>query len=80
MTEADGERPATDYTDDGVPNFDYVRDRIDQRFATATGATELAGLGGGETVESLDKKLAERDEAAKSKLDEIRRSLREDRG
>ncbi|MBN6037670.1 hypothetical protein [Amycolatopsis sp. 195334CR] len=72
MTEPEG----TDYTSAGVPNFDYVRDKIDKRFATAEGSTELAGLGGEETVESLDKKLADRDEAAKSKLDEIRRSMR----
>ncbi len=24
-----------DYTESGVPNFDYVRDRIENRFATA---------------------------------------------
>ncbi|GAB2756269.1 hypothetical protein [Amycolatopsis magusensis] len=70
------EPPEGDYTSGGVPNFDFVRDKIEKRSATADGATELAGLGGEETVESLDKKLADRDEAAKSKLDEIRRSMR----
>jgi phage shock protein A len=65
-----------DYTDAGVPSFDYVRDRIENRFTTATGATELAGLGTDQDVASLDEKLAERDRAARAKLDEIRKSMR----
>ncbi len=62
-----------DYTESGVPNFDYVRDRIENRFATALGSAELAG----ETPEatSFDDKLAERDKSARDKLEEIRRSL-----
>lgn len=65
-----------DYTESGVPNFDYVRDRIENRFGTAQGSTELAG----ETPEaaSFDDKLAERDKAAQDKLAEIRRSMRDD--
>ncbi|CCH30146.1 hypothetical protein ABZ816_38305 [Actinosynnema sp. NPDC047251] len=65
-----------DYTDDGVPNFDYVRDRIEKRVHTAPAEVELAGLGGGgPTAESLDAQRAERDEAARAKLAEIRRSM-----
>jgi len=66
--------PEGDYNSDGVPSFDYVRDRIEGRYATALGSTELAG----ETPEAakLEEELAERDKAAKTKLDEIRRSLR----
>jgi phage shock protein A len=84
----DGDLPATtnppaapeaDYSEGGVPSFDFVRERIENRFTTATGATELAGLGGEDTVESLDKKLAERDEAARDKLAEIRRSMSRDK-
>ncbi|GAA4658282.1 MULTISPECIES: hypothetical protein [Amycolatopsis] len=62
-----------DYSESGVPSFDYVRDRIEGRFATAAGATELAG----ETPEaqSLEERLADRDRAARDKLAEIRRSL-----
>jgi hypothetical protein len=37
-----------DYTDAGVPSFDYVKDRIENRFTTATGATEVVGLGTGQ--------------------------------
>ena len=66
--------PEGDYTESGVPGFDFVRDRIENRFATALGSTELAG----ETPEAaaLDEQIAERDKAARGKLDEIRRSLR----
>ena len=35
--------PEGDYTESGVPGFDFVRDRIENRFATALGSTELAG-------------------------------------
>ena len=33
--------PPGDYVD-GVPTFDFVRDRIEGRYATAVGSTELA--------------------------------------
>ncbi|WP_158884881.1 hypothetical protein [Amycolatopsis anabasis] len=68
--------PEGDYTESGVPNFDYVRDRIENRFATALGSTELAG----ETPEAkaFDDELAERDKSARDKLEEIRRSLRDE--
>lgn len=66
--------PEGDYTQAGVPTFDYVRDRLERRIATADGAQELAR----ETPEgrSVDEQFAERDKAAKAKLDEIRRSMR----
>lgn len=68
--------PEFDYTDGGVPTFDFVKDRIEKRAATAEGSTELAGLGTGQDMAALDKKLADRDEAAKDKLAEIRRAMR----
>ncbi|HEV2780129.1 MAG TPA: hypothetical protein VGX25_12120 [Actinophytocola sp.] len=63
-----------DYTDAGVPTFDYVRDRIENRAATAAGTTELAD----ETPQatSLDEQLAERDRAGRERLEQIRRSMR----
>lgn len=69
--------PEPDYSESGVPSFDHVRERIEQRYTTSIGATEVAGLGGKEDVASLDKKIADRDQAAKDKLAEIRRSMRE---
>ncbi|WP_236791515.1 PspA/IM30 family protein [Amycolatopsis sp. GM8] len=59
-----------DYTEDGVPTFDFVRDKIEHRSAVAEGMTELSG-----DTTSVDEKIAERDKAAKDKLAEIRRSL-----
>jgi hypothetical protein len=65
--------PAPDYDEHGVPSLDYVRDKIESRFATSIGATELAeGTAAGRSVEEQE---AERAAAAKAKLDEIRRSL-----
>ncbi len=65
--------PGPDYTADGVPTFDFVRDRIEQRAATADGAGELDAA----TPEAhdLDRQEAERAEAARAKLEEIRHSL-----
>jgi hypothetical protein len=62
-----------DYDERGVPSLDYVRDKIESRYATSLGAAELAeGTVEGRTLEEQD---AEREQAAKAKLDEIRRSL-----
>jgi phage shock protein A len=63
-------KPAADYTGSGVPTFDYVRDRIEGRFATSTGAAELADDA------ALDEQLAEREQAGRDKLEQIRRSMR----
>ena len=62
-----------DYDDRGVPSFDYVRDRIEGRGAVARGTTELTG----DTPESrtLDEQMADRDEKAREKLADLRRSL-----
>lgn len=66
--------PTADYVD-GVPTFDFVRDRIEGRVATALGTTELSE----ETAagRSLAQQEEERDAAARERLEEIRRSLRE---
>ena len=66
--------PAFDYTDSGVPNFDYVRDKIENRAGTAAAATELSG--GVPEAKSVDEQMAERDRAGRDKLEEIRRSMR----
>ena len=64
----------SDYDEHGVPSFDYVRDKIENRYATSTGAAELIA----ETTDArtLEQQEAERAEAAAAKLEEIRRSLR----
>jgi len=63
--------PAGDYVD-GVPTFDFVRDRIEGRYATALGTTELAEESAtGRSVAQQE----DRDKAARERLEEIRRSM-----
>lgn len=65
--------PAPDYDEHGVPSLEYVRDKIEGRYATSLGATELAeGTAAGRSVQEQE---AERAAAAKAKLEELRRSL-----
>lgn len=68
--------PVTDYTDDGTPTFDYVREQIEGRFATSVGAGELAGA----TPEAaaVDEQFAEREQAGRDRLEQIRRAMREE--
>ena len=69
------DEPAGDYVD-GVPTFDFVRDRIEGRFATAVGSTELAEeSAAGRTVAQQQEDL---DAAARERLEQIRRSIREE--
>ncbi|HEY3262952.1 MAG TPA: hypothetical protein VGJ95_22230 [Pseudonocardiaceae bacterium] len=66
--------PAPDYDERGIPSLDYVRDRIEGRYATALGGTELAE--GTPQAHTLEEQQAQREKAAAAKLDEIRRKLR----
>ena len=71
------EPPATgDYTAAGVPTFEHVRDRIEGRVASAVGGTELAE----ESTEgrTVAQQYADREAAARDRLEQIRRSLRGD--
>ena len=62
-----------DDSEQGVPSFDFVRDKIEKRISTAIGSQELAeGTPEGQGVDDMMRK---RDEAAKKKLDEIRKSM-----
>ncbi|MCD2193788.1 hypothetical protein LQ327_10410 [Actinomycetospora endophytica] len=62
-----------DYTDEGVPTFDFVRDRIQGRIATAEGQ----GVLDAETPEgrTIAQQEADRDAAARDRLEQIRRSM-----
>ncbi|WP_431958378.1 hypothetical protein [Nocardia lijiangensis] len=62
------------YSPSGVPTFESVRDKVEQRFGTAQGMGELdrqtpAGR-------SADEQFAAREKAARERLDQIRKSLR----
>ncbi|MGW0163143.1 hypothetical protein ACWDUN_27870 [Mycobacterium sp. NPDC003323] len=66
----------TGYTPAGVPTFDSVREKIETRFGTAIGATELAE----ETPEgrSVAEQFDARQQAAAERLKQIRESMNRD--
>lgn len=66
----------TGYTPDGVPTFESVREKIETRYATAIGATELAA----ETPEgrSVEEQYEERQRAAAERLEQIRKAMKAD--
>jgi phage shock protein A len=67
--------PDTGYTPDGVPTFESVREKIETRYGTAIGSTELAS----ETKEGrrVEEQYEARQRAAKDRLEQIRASMRE---
>lgn len=65
--------PVFDYTDDGVPTLDFVRDKIEGRWGTAMGSTELAQAS--QAGRQQQDAAAERDRRAKEKLAELRRQV-----
>ncbi len=70
--------PASDtgYDSEGVPTFEFVREKIETRYGTALGATELdADSAAGRRVEE---QYEDRRRAAAERLAEIRESMRGD--
>lgn len=72
-----GDSGAGGYSPDGVPTFESVRDRLEQRFGTAEGMAELdrhteAGRSSAEQWEA-------REQAARERLERIRKSMRDGR-
>ncbi|MGA8253278.1 MAG: hypothetical protein ACLP3C_07515 [Mycobacterium sp.] len=64
------------YDSAGVPTFESVREKIETRYATASGATELdAETPEGQAVED---QYEERQRAAAERLAQIRESMRSD--
>jgi len=66
--------PSGDYDEAGVPTFEHVRDKIEGRYATAVGSTELAEESA--AGRSIAQQQADRDAAARERLEQIRRSVR----
>jgi phage shock protein A len=60
-----------DYTEDGVPTFDFVRDKIENRNLTTEAAAELTG-----DPQNTQDQFEQREEAGRDRLEEIRRSMR----
>ena len=70
--------PDPGYDSAGVPTFESVREKIETRYATAQGASELdAETAEGRTVEE---QYEERQRAAAERLAQIRESMRSDQG
>ncbi|CAM3138268.1 PspA domain-containing protein [Prescottella defluvii] len=67
--------PSPDYTEAGVPMFDRVRDRIEERFGTALGSEELERES--RAGRDLDEQWQAREKAGRDRLDEIRRSMKD---
>jgi phage shock protein A len=61
------------YTSSGVPTYDSVREKIEQRYETSIGAAELDA----ESPEgrSVEEQYAERQRAAAERLAQIRESM-----
>jgi phage shock protein A len=66
----------TGYTEGGVPTFESVREKIETRFGTAVGSSELAS----ETAEGreVEKQYEDRQRAAHDRLEQIRASMRDE--
>lgn len=66
----------TGYTQSGVPTFDAVREKIETRYGTAIGSTELAS----ETSEGrqIEEQYEARQRAAHERLEQIRASMRDE--
>ncbi len=64
----------TGYTASGVPTFESVREKIETRYGTAIGASELAS----ETPEgrTVEEQYEKRQRAAADRLAQIRESMR----
>ncbi|WAJ47462.1 hypothetical protein OK015_14065 [Mycobacterium sp. Aquia_216] len=70
--------PDPGYDSAGVPTFDSVREKIENRYATSLGDAELDA----ESPEgrSVDEQYDERRRAAAERLAQIRESMRADEG
>ncbi len=66
----------TGYTPDGVPTFEAVREKIETRYGTAIGSSELAS----ETADArrVEEQYEARQRAAHDRLEQIRASMRDE--
>jgi phage shock protein A len=66
----------TGYTPGGVPTFDAVREKIETRYGSAVGSSELAS----ETSEGrrVEEQYEARQRAAHDRLEQIRASMRDE--
>ncbi|MGO9383261.1 MAG: hypothetical protein ACLP4W_14500 [Mycobacterium sp.] len=71
-------QPDPGYDSAGVPTFESVREKIETRYTTAQGASELDA----ETAEgrSVEEQYEERQRSAAERLAQIRESMRSEEG
>ncbi len=74
---ADPPGVAPDYDKYGVPSLDFVRNKIEGRYAASAGAAELAQQTWEAT--SAQERAAEREKSAQEALERIRQSLRDNK-
>ena len=70
--------PDTGYTEAGVPTLEGVQEKIEARYGTALGATELAE--NTPEVRTAADKYEARQKAAAEKLEQIRASMHDEQG
>ncbi|MBF9315911.1 hypothetical protein [Mycobacteroides chelonae] len=68
--------PDPGYTDNGVPTFESVREKIETRSGTAAGSAELDAES--EEGRALEEQFEARSRAAADRIEEIRRAMREE--
>lgn len=68
--------PDLGYTDSGVPTFESVREKIETRSGIAAGSAELDAES--DEGRALEEQFEARNQAAAERLEEIRRSMRQD--
>ncbi|WP_280377361.1 hypothetical protein [Nocardia wallacei] len=69
-----GSSEAGGYSGSGVPTFESVRDKVEQRFGTAQGMSDLTSQT--PAGRSVEEQWEARDKAARERLDRIRKSVR----
>ncbi|MBW0016577.1 MAG: hypothetical protein JO236_03385 [Mycobacterium sp.] len=68
--------PDPGYDDSGVPTFESVREKIQSRYGSAAGASELASES--QEGREVEEQYEERQRAAAERLAQIRESMRTD--
>lgn len=77
ISDASVEAGVGGYTSGGVPTFESVRDKLEQRFGTSQGMGELDQQS--PAGRSAEEQFEAREKAARERLEQIRKSMRDDR-
>jgi len=72
----DAAQPDPDYDSAGVPTFESVREKIETRYGSALGSSELASES--QAGRDVEEQFEERERKAAERLAQIRESMRTD--